>query len=80
VIGDIHGYADKLVRLLALLGYRERNGAWRHPERHAIFVGDLIDRGPAQVATVSIVRAMVDAGSGAIRRTTSVFRPLLVYR
>ena len=63
VIGDVHGHADKLVRLLAEMGYRERNGAWTHPERHAIFVGDLIDRGPAQVATVNIVRAMVDAGS-----------------
>jgi hypothetical protein len=63
VIGDIHGHADKLVRLLAEMGYHERNGAWRHPDRHAIFVGDLIDRGPAQVATVNVVRAMVDAGS-----------------
>lgn len=64
VIGDIHGYADKLLRLLAELGYRERDGAWRHADRQAIFVGDLIDRGPAQIATVNVVRAMVDAGSG----------------
>jgi len=63
IIGDIHGHADKLVCLLAALGYRESNGVWRHPDRHAIFVGDLIDRGPAQVATVNVVRAMVDAGS-----------------
>jgi hypothetical protein len=63
IIGDVHGYADKLVHLLTEMGYRERNGAWRHPERHAIFVGDLVDRGPAQVVTVNIVRAMVDAGS-----------------
>jgi hypothetical protein len=63
IIGDVHGHADKLVRLLAALGYHERSGSWRHPERSAIFVGDLIDRGPAQLATVNIVRAMVDAGS-----------------
>ncbi|MGO8855600.1 MAG: metallophosphoesterase [Steroidobacteraceae bacterium] len=37
--------------------------AYRHPERTAIFVGDLIDRGPHQVATVDLVQAMVEAGS-----------------
>jgi len=63
VIGDIHGQADKLVALLRRLGYRERDGAWRHPDRQAIFVGDFIDRGPKQVETVELVRAMVDAGS-----------------
>ena len=63
IIGDIHGHADKLRGLLRNLGYREHLGAWRHPERQAIFVGDLIDRGPEQVATVNIVRSMVDAGS-----------------
>lgn len=63
VIGDIHGHADALVALLRRLGYRERDGAWRHPDRQAIFVGDFIDRGPQQVETVELVRAMVDAGS-----------------
>ncbi len=63
IIGDVHGQADKLISLLKKLGYRETNGAWRHPERSAIFVGDLIDRGPNQVATVDLVRRMVDAGS-----------------
>ena len=33
------------------------------PERQAIFVGDFIDRGPAQVRSVQIVRRMVDAGA-----------------
>jgi hypothetical protein len=42
IIGDIHGQADKLEALLRKLGYREAAGAWRHPERHAIFVGDFI--------------------------------------
>ena len=31
IIGDIHGHADKLESLLAKLGYRNRNGCWRHP-------------------------------------------------
>jgi hypothetical protein len=63
IIGDVHGQADKLVALLTGLGYRERDGAWRHAERSAIFVGDLIDRGPKQRETVDLVRRMVDRGS-----------------
>jgi hypothetical protein len=63
VVGDVHGQFDKLVGLLRHLGYRETSGAWRHQNRTAIFVGDLIDRGPRQLATIELVRAMVDAGS-----------------
>lgn len=63
IIGDIHGQADKLEALLRKLGYEQRAGAWRHPERQAIFVGDFIDRGPAQVRSVNIARGMVDAGA-----------------
>jgi hypothetical protein len=37
-----------------------------HPDRQAIFVGDLIDRGPRQVESVEIVRSMVDAGAAQI--------------
>ena len=63
VIGDIHGQFDKLVALLLQLGYSESAGTWRHPDRTAIFVGDLIDRGPKQMQTVNLVRAMVESGS-----------------
>lgn len=63
IIGDIHGYADGLVTLLRKLGYRDRGGSWRHPERTAIFVGDFIDRGPGQLDTVRVVRSMVDSGA-----------------
>jgi len=63
VIGDIHGEADKLLALLSKLGYSQAGGAWTHPERCAIFVGDLIDRGPKQLETVDTVRAMVESGT-----------------
>ena len=63
IIGDIHGHADKLEALLRRLGYRNTAGAWRQVERQAIFVGDFIDRGPAQLRSVDIVRRMVDAGA-----------------
>jgi calcineurin-like phosphoesterase family protein len=63
VFGDVHGQYHKLLGLLEYLGYSPSCGAFRHPTRTAIFVGDLIDRGPRQVATVELVRAMVAAGS-----------------
>jgi len=63
VIGDIHGHAQALKALLADMGYREHAGAWRHPDRTVVFVGDFIDRGPQQVEAVGVVRRMVDAGS-----------------
>lgn len=63
IIGDIHGHSDKLIALLRRLGYEHRLGAWRHPDHSAIFVGDFIDRGPGQLATIRIVREMLDAGT-----------------
>ena len=63
IVGDVHGHADRLEQLLLRLGYRHRSGAWRHPTRNAIFVGDLIDRGPGQIRTLELVRDMVEAGS-----------------
>jgi hypothetical protein len=66
VIGDVHGHADKLEGLLRQMGYDEDTGAWAHPERQAIFVGDLIDRGKTQRRTVELARKMVEAGSARI--------------
>jgi protein phosphatase len=65
VVGDVHGCCDELEQLLAELGYERRpEGVWAHPEgRRAIFLGDLVDRGPRIVDTVRLVRAMVEAGS-----------------
>jgi hypothetical protein len=66
VIGDVHGHADALTELLAAMGYVERDGAWVHETQQAIFVGDLIDRGPQQIESVRIVRNMVEAGKAQI--------------
>lgn len=63
VIGDIHGQADKLEALLRRLGYVHRASGWAPPhDRQAVFLGDLIDRGPDQVTVVNTVRSMIDAG------------------
>ncbi|HFH2958029.1 metallophosphoesterase [Pseudomonas aeruginosa] len=62
IIGDIHGYADALEALLSKLGYRSVSGVWQHSERKVIFLGDFVDRGPQQVETLNIAKAMVEAG------------------
>lgn len=63
IIGDIHGYAKSLRELLQKLGYQNLEGVFHHPEgRQAIFVGDLIDRGPEIPNTLHIVKAMCDNG------------------
>ena len=64
VIGDVHGHAAKLEALFSAMGYKEVDGLWTPPAGHmALFLGDLIDRGPEQVKVLDIVRAMVGAGS-----------------
>ena len=55
LIGDTHGHADALQRLLKSLGYSRHKGIYKHPEKQAIFLGDFIDRGPQIRATLEIV-------------------------
>lgn len=64
VIADVHGEAGALKRLLDAMDYRRSaGGVWSHRTRMAVFVGDLIDRGPEQVETLDIVRRMISAGA-----------------
>ncbi|MDA5284603.1 polynucleotide kinase-phosphatase [Streptomyces sp. Isolate_45] len=59
IIGDIHGCSSELETLLGKLGYRD--GV--HPEgRTAVFVGDLVDRGPDSPGVLRRVMGMVKAG------------------
>jgi Calcineurin-like phosphoesterase len=62
LVGDVHGHADPLHRLLDKLDYAEVDGVFRHPERKMIFVGDFIDRGPQQREVLRIARSMCEAG------------------
>ncbi|MET8471259.1 polynucleotide kinase-phosphatase [Streptomyces sp. NPDC006422] len=60
IIGDIHGCASELETLLGTLGYVD--GV--HPEgRTAVFVGDLVDRGPDTPGVLRRVMGMVKAGT-----------------
>ena len=62
IIGDVHGYATLLKKLLKSMGYAKTNGTWQHPERTAIFIGDFINRGPEIRETIQIVRQMTESG------------------
>jgi len=66
IIGDIHGCALTLERLLEQMGYIKRQGVYEHPSRTVIFVGDIIDRGPRIREALHLVRDMVDRGSALI--------------
>ncbi|MFI6897068.1 polynucleotide kinase-phosphatase [Streptomyces sp. NPDC050256] len=60
IIGDIHGCSSELETLLGKLGYVD--GA--HPEgRTAVFVGDLVDRGPDSPGVLRRVMSMVSDGN-----------------
>ncbi|WP_437768394.1 polynucleotide kinase-phosphatase [Sorangium sp. So ce281] len=68
IIGDVHGCFDELVELLEALGY-ELEGLpdaprASHPEgRRAIFLGDLVDRGPRSPDVLRLAMAMVASGA-----------------
>ena len=69
VIGDVHGCRAELEQLLTELGYViERDPAGRpvnarHPDRRAVFAGDLVDRGPDTPGVLRLVMGMVAAGT-----------------
>lgn len=74
IFGDLHGCADELTSLMEKLGWQRfelenvespwESEYWGHPEgRKAIFLGDLVDRGPRVLDTLRIVRNMIAAGT-----------------
>jgi protein phosphatase len=63
LIGDVHGCVDELRRLLRGLGYVEDED-WHHPDgRMAVYLGDIVDRGPDVPGTITIVSSSVRAGN-----------------
>ena len=70
IIGDVHGCHEELRELLARLGYAgadgdsDGDGVPRHPAgRRAVFLGDLVDRGPDVPAVLRTAMSMVEAGT-----------------
>ncbi|HKV04141.1 MAG TPA: polynucleotide kinase-phosphatase [Candidatus Acidoferrales bacterium] len=73
IIGDVHGCFDELIELLTQLGYAiatQSNGegspgySVKPPDgRKAVFLGDLVDRGPKIPDVLRLVMSMSEAGS-----------------
>jgi len=69
IIGDIHGCYDELTALMQNLGYTiTQDGSEVRvtpPDgRKAVFLGDLVDRGPGITQVLRLVMGMVQAGTG----------------
>lgn len=64
VIGDVHGCHVELLSLLDRLGYDTAADPVAHPQgRRAVFLGDLVDRGPGVAEVLDVAMSMVAAGS-----------------
>lgn len=65
IIGDVHGCCDELIDLLIKLGYAVDTDLHVTPPagRKAVFVGDLVDRGPRVPDVLKLVMGMVESGT-----------------
>ena len=69
IIGDVHGCFDELVELLVALGYEidPAGTSARHPGgRRALFVGDLVDRGPNTPGVLRLAMGMAAEGTALV--------------
>jgi len=73
IIGDVHGCFDEVCDLLRLLGYQiaevmTNDQSYRYevrpPDgRKAVFLGDLVDRGPKIPQVLSLIMSMIESGA-----------------
>ncbi len=74
IVGDVHGCYEELLSLLAKLGYQVQEAPKANAEncglqvvppagRTLVFVGDLVDRGPASPQVLKLAMSMVNAGT-----------------
>jgi hypothetical protein len=63
IIGDIHGHASLLKKLLKEMGYKRGPSGYSHSERKVIFVGDFVNRGPEIRLTLQMIRNMTESGN-----------------
>ncbi len=62
IVGDIHGHFEAFQALVTYLGYTATEKGLVSPEASLVFCGDFIDRGPGQVALLSLVKRTQEAG------------------
>ena len=67
IVGDVHGCLDELLEVMSQLGYAVEREAGEFKVtspvgRTLVFVGDLVDRGPATPDVLRLAMTMVDAG------------------
>lgn len=56
IIGDVHGCFEELLELLEKIGFRDHDGVARSDyDRQLVFLGDLGDRGPHSLYTITYV-------------------------
>jgi polynucleotide kinase-phosphatase len=90
IIGDVHGCRAELLGLLTRLGWNLRHDeagravdATHSAGRTAIFVGDLVDRGPDSPGVLRLVMGMVASGAALCvpgNHETKLLRQLHGYR
>lgn len=64
-IGDVHGSYDKLISLLKGTGLVDEALAWSGGSAHLVLIGDLIDRGPQELAVLDLVRRLEEEAPSA---------------
>src|SRR5207247_4038943 len=64
IVGDVHGCFDELKALVGQLGYTVNGDQVAPPEgRKAVFLGDLVDRGPKIPQVLRLAMKMVEQGT-----------------
>jgi Calcineurin-like phosphoesterase len=66
ILGDIHGFRDRLVDLLRSHGLVDEQVRWRGSDSSLWLLGDLVDRGPEGIEVIDLLRRLEDeaAASG----------------
>lgn len=65
VIGDVHGHAEALSRLLTESGIVGNDGRWDAGNANVWFIGDLVDRGPDGIGALEIVMRLQQQAAAA---------------
>lgn len=75
LIGDVHGHSEQLIGILEQLGYQKGKNGFSHPDqRVAVFVGDLINRGPDTEGVLHLVREMYEQNQSLVAIGNHEFR------